>query len=222
MSGSGSAVPVVTSGTGSSSSVQTRAKPILVEGDNEIEIEFSSAVDYCQEQASTSPYPVPSVRPCSLKSLPSLLRLTPNAMCCSLAIADGVHLRRKEQRMDPKGKCDHHHHHNHHAQASRSAKPVAVLPCREDAILDGTGDRVSCPAASSDRSDLWPSPSSQKSARSRVIKCTTSRSTLSRCISPYWYAHLHSLNSLVQMLCQCITNVMAIPSPHATTVDRCK
>ncbi|ELR17078.1 betamannosidase [Acanthamoeba castellanii str. Neff] len=58
MSGSGSAVPVVTSGMGSSSSVQTRAKPILVEGDNEIEIEFSSAVDYCQEQASTSPYPM--------------------------------------------------------------------------------------------------------------------------------------------------------------------
>jgi hypothetical protein len=73
MSGSGSAVPVVTSGMGSSSSVQTRAKPILVEGDNEIEIEFSSAVDYCQEQASTSPYPVPSVRPGSLKSSPSLL-----------------------------------------------------------------------------------------------------------------------------------------------------
>jgi hypothetical protein len=63
MSGSGSAVPVSGErGTGSSSSVQTRAKPILVEGDNEIEIEFSSAVDYCQEQASASPYSVPSVR----------------------------------------------------------------------------------------------------------------------------------------------------------------
>lgn len=61
MSGSGSAVPVLSSGMGSSSSVQTRAKPILVEGDNEIEIEFSSAVDYCQEQASASPYPVPSM-----------------------------------------------------------------------------------------------------------------------------------------------------------------
>jgi hypothetical protein len=101
---------------------------------------------------------------------------------------------------------------------------VVVLPCREDATLDGTGDRVSCPAASSDRSGLWPSPSSQKSARSRVIKCTTSRSTSSRCISPYWYAR-HSLPRLIYFsICWYVhyQRVMAIPSPHAPTVDRCK
>ncbi len=33
----------------------------LREGENEIEIEFASAVDYCQKQAASAPYPVPSV-----------------------------------------------------------------------------------------------------------------------------------------------------------------
>lgn len=72
-------------GAGSSSSVQTRAKPILHEGENELEIEFSSATDYCQDQASSSSYPVPSVRP-------SLVDFSFNSSTyANVKGADGIH-----------------------------------------------------------------------------------------------------------------------------------